>query len=104
MEEDLVSRRRREVLVASAKVFAEKGYHAAAIADIAAELGWGHGTFYRYFKNKLDIFKHVVSEVLAKVHESIAGEDPSSTNSLGEYKAQVARIAAALFELFQRET
>jgi AcrR family transcriptional regulator len=104
MEEDLASRRRREILVASAKVFAQKGYHAAAIADIAAELGWGHGTFYRYFKNKLDIFGHVVSEVLTKVHEVNAGEDPSATNSLPEYRAQVMRIAANLFDLFQRET
>src|SRR5581483_1391867 len=40
---------RREIIDAAFTCFAENGYHATGIADIAARLGIGHGTFYRYF-------------------------------------------------------
>ena len=52
---DVAAIRTKEILDAAYKVFSEKGYHDAGIADIAAELQIGHGTIYRYFKNKADI-------------------------------------------------
>ena len=45
-----LEQKRKDILAASVQVFAEKGFHAAGIADIAQKLGIGHGTFYRYFK------------------------------------------------------
>ena len=51
---------RREIVAASFDCFAERGYHATGIADIAARLGIGHGTFYRYFENKRDLLVKVI--------------------------------------------
>src|SRR5206468_6003674 len=85
-DEDRVARRRREILAASAKVFASKGYHAASIADIAAELEIGHGTFYRYFENKLDIFQEVIQQTLLRVSEVIATEEPDKSDDLEAYR------------------
>ena len=53
---ELHARRRAQISGAARKVFAEKGYHSAQIADIARELEIGHGTVYRYFKDKRAVF------------------------------------------------
>ena len=63
--------RRDEILKAATKVFADKGYHETGIADIAAEMGSGHGTFYRYFKNKRDIFVHVIQEAADQITKGL---------------------------------
>ena len=84
--------RREEILDASERVFARKGYHATGIADIAEELGIGHGTFYRYFKNKHDIAVHVFDRINLRFAKIGLVDDPESTNTLEEYRAQVQRI------------
>lgn len=95
-----VAQRRRQILEAAYRVFAQKGYQAASIADIAGELGIGHGTFYRYFDNKLDIFRHVIEEVVQRIGAVVMSEDPESTATLGEYREQVHRLGRSLYELF----
>jgi AcrR family transcriptional regulator len=97
----IVERRRAEIIGAALKVFSEKGFHAARIEDIAAELGIGHGTFYRYFRNKLDIFQGVLDWVLEKARELVHDVDPNSPNSLDEYRAQLEEIGDRMFALFK---
>jgi AcrR family transcriptional regulator len=97
---DLVEYRRRQILQAAEKVFSEKGYHQTNIADIAQELKIGHGTFYRYFKNKREIFESVVGDIIKRVSLVVSGEDPKSTNTLDEYIRQVRRLGEKLFALF----
>jgi len=97
---DLAQYRRLQIIRAAEKVFAEKGYHKANIADIAGELKIGHGTFYRYFKNKREIFDTVINEITQRVYVVVSDEDPESTNSLEEYIHQVRRIGDKLFALF----
>jgi AcrR family transcriptional regulator len=92
--------RRRAILRAAAKVLAEKGYHVATVADIAKKLRMGHGTFYRYFKSKLDIFHAVIDEVVMEVGKAIAAEDPGAATTVAEYRSQVERIAGSLFQAF----
>jgi AcrR family transcriptional regulator len=92
---------RREIIDAAFDCFAERGYHATGIADIAAVLGIGHGTFYRYFENKRDIIEHVIDDLVGKIIGALAMENaPDAANSLDEYRAQVARIAEALPRIF----
>jgi AcrR family transcriptional regulator len=84
--------RREAILDASERIFAGKGYHAAGIADIAAELGMGHGTFYRYFKNKHDIALKVFDRIMQRFAEVGLREDPTTSATLEDYRAQTARI------------
>ena len=44
------------IIEAASKVFAEKGFSGASIADIAAYAGIGKGTTYEYFDSKEDLF------------------------------------------------
>ena len=92
---------RREIIEAAFDCFAERGYHATGIADIAARLGMGHGTFYRYFANKRDIVDHVITELVERVVAALAAENaPDAVTSLAEYRAQTARIGEALTRIF----
>jgi len=88
---------RREIIDAAFERFAESGYHATGIADIATHLGIGHGTFYRYFENKRDIIDHVVDDVIGRIMTALSAENaPDAPTSLAEYRAQVGRVSDAL--------
>lgn len=99
-KDDLVQFRRNQIIQAGQKVFSEKGYHETNISDIAAELKIGHGTFYRYFKNKRDIFEHIIDFVIQKVTSVVMSEDPTFSNTVEEYKNQVWQIGDKLMSLF----
>lgn len=92
---------RREIIETAFDCFAERGYHATGIADIAARLGVGHGTFYRYFANKRDIVDHVITDMVQTVVAALAADNaPEAVSSLAEYRAQTTRIGDALGEIF----
>ncbi len=67
--------RRNQILDAAIKVFAEKGFHAATIKEIAAEAGIAHGSIYTYFENKtallLGIFDRMKASIIQE-HPPIA--------------------------------
>jgi AcrR family transcriptional regulator len=92
--------RRDAILDAAHTVFARKGYVAAGIADLAGELGIGHGTVYRYFDNKRDVAAAVLDRALRRIADVVSAEDPTASDSLAEYRAQVERIGHRLYELF----
>jgi AcrR family transcriptional regulator len=98
---DITDIRRREILDAAYKVFAEKGYHNAGMADIAAEMNVGHGTIYRYFKNKLDLASCVIEDLIVKIGEVVTAEPPESVTTLEEYRECLGRIGERFFDLLE---
>jgi AcrR family transcriptional regulator len=102
MDTALVKKRKEEIIDAALQVFGEKGYHAAKIEDIAAVLGIGHGTFYRYFRNKLDIFNHVMEWILATIADLVKDVDPWKPETLDEYREQLEEIGDRMFDLFKK--
>lgn len=91
---------RREIVGASFDCFAEQGYHATGIADIATRLGIGHGTFYRYFDNKRDIVEHVIDDLIARILAALGEENaPDAVSTLEDYRLQSARIGEAVANL-----
>jgi AcrR family transcriptional regulator len=93
------ARRRNEILDAAVRVFAGKGYQAAGVADIAADLGIGHGTFYRSFESKHDVAAQVADRVVEEIARGLGDEDPEASETLEEYRAQVERICGRMFDL-----
>lgn len=94
--------RREEILDAAQRIFASQGYNETGIADIAADLGIGHGTFYRYFENKQDIAAQVLDRAILDIAASISDEDPHASNTIDEYRAQTLRIMHRMFELLEQ--
>src|SRR3982750_1102523 len=65
--------RRRAILESAVRVFAENGFFAARIRDIAAGAGGAEGTIYLYFDGKDDLlltaFREKVNEFCASARE-----------------------------------
>jgi len=97
-----IAQRRADILSAAVEVFAAKGFHNAGIADIAKLLDIGHGTIYRYYKNKRDIFNAILAQLLADMAK-VVQQEPPATNSLAEYQAQLERIADHMMRIFNRD-
>jgi AcrR family transcriptional regulator len=74
-------RTRDELVTAARRVFERDGYSGARVADIAAEAGVAHGSFYTYFSSKQDAFLAVIREVGEQFREAITpppGEERES--------------------------
>ena len=100
---DKASRKKTEILEAAYRVFYEKGYHATRIEDIATELGMSQGLFYRYFRNKLDIFMQIIEEIISSITQGITADPPTASTTLDEYVAQLRRAVEKLFDRFSED-
>ena len=63
--------RPREICAAALEVFAEKGFAAAKLDEIARRAGVSKGTLYLYFKDKADLFRAVVRDTVAPNIETV---------------------------------
>ncbi len=74
--------RPQEILAAALTVFAERGYAATRLDDVARRAGVTKGTVYLYFPNKEELFKAVIRDTLVPALASIGdmdGDDPLAT-------------------------
>jgi len=62
-----LKKREREILERAKKLFSEKGFHSLTVSDIVDSLGIARGTFYLYFKNKDDIYRRVLEELVKEI-------------------------------------
>lgn len=77
--------KRKQILKAASKVFAEKGYHGARISDVAEEASVAYGLVYHYFGNKEGLLRSIFEtnwSVFAKAIEEIAAADASTREKL----------------------
>jgi len=78
--------RRTDILSAAKQVFAEQGYHATTIADIARQAGLSYGSIYWYYESKEVLFHELMSAEAAALRAHInravrlvpAGEGPAA--------------------------
>lgn len=77
------------LLESAAEVFAEKGYHGAAVGDIVEQSRTSKGAFYFYFPSKQGIFLTLV-DLLA---DRLIGQ---VEDAIGRRRGAVARVDAAL--------
>ena len=68
------ARTRADLLAAARKVFSQRGYHEASIAEITALADVGVGTFYLHFRDKDDIFSIMLGEGMRTMREQISAE------------------------------
>lgn len=94
---DVQREKRRLILRAAIRVFAEKGYHTCRVQDIAAEAGVAYGLVYHYFSSKEElletIFRRTWSNMLDAVQE--VERSPASTR---EQLEQVAHIVLSVWQ------
>lgn len=59
--------RRSDILAAATKVFAQKGFEATRMEEIAKAAEIGKGTLYRYFHSKDTVYEATVRQALSKL-------------------------------------
>ena len=57
-----VAEKRKRILEAAIRVFAEHGYHGSRVGDIAEDAGVAHGLLYHYFASKEDVLRTIFVE------------------------------------------
>lgn len=67
-----MNEKKRQIIEAAIRLFAQKGYHATSIQEIADTLGIAKGSLYFYFKSKEDLFVSVfeyhIDQILQQFH------------------------------------
>ncbi len=88
--------RPREICTAALDVFAEKGFAAARLDEIARRAGVSKGTLYLYFKDKEDLFRAVVRDSVAPnievIRASLAGAEMTFTEVIRLFLPRFAEI------------
>lgn len=77
---NLPEEKRRAIVEAAVNEFAEYGFKAASINRIVANSGIAKGSFYQYFEDKMDVFKHLMTILAAEKMEFFKGRHPPSKN------------------------
>ncbi|RMH37236.1 MAG: TetR/AcrR family transcriptional regulator, partial [Deltaproteobacteria bacterium] len=97
---DRRDQRRRQILDAAKRVFADKGFHQASINDIIAAAGIARGTFYLYFPGKDAVFEAVLDEAIRDLRERIVRVDvsPGAPPPREQLEENVARVLDYVFE------
>jgi len=117
MEEQKLPRRereklaqRQEMLDAALDLFSKKGYGNVSMQEIAEKSEFAIGTLYKFFKNKEDLYRALVSEQAVRFHdgimEAIAASDDEveKLRNFVKAKGEVFRENAAMIRLYFSET
>jgi TetR/AcrR family transcriptional regulator, cholesterol catabolism regulator len=99
--------RRDEIIRAAEKIFAEKGYQATTLDEIAREIGITKASLYYYIKSKTEILQSIVNRMIEPM-EAVArtGRSPGSPKErlekmirqLVEFGAERKEITRIVFE------
>lgn len=63
--------KRDKILECALDLFVEKGYVNTPVRDIIDMSGYGTGTFYKYFNNKEDLLKTLLTDFLEQIIDSV---------------------------------
>ena len=63
--------KKQEILDAAIHIFAKKGFKATTLDEIAEKSEFGKGTLYNYFSSKEDIYKEIISSVIAENKKNV---------------------------------
>lgn len=92
------TQRPAQILEAATAEFVEKGFAGARMDDVAARLGLVRGTLYRYFTDKENIFRAVVSQTMAPHVEALRTLSATHTTSFADLLRGLVRPMAAIAE------
>jgi AcrR family transcriptional regulator len=88
--------RRQAILKAALSVFAERGFEAARLDDVAARAGVAKGTLYLYFRDKEALFEALVRSAVSPIMEEVG-----RVAALPDISA--AKALETFFALFEKE-
>jgi len=89
----------REIIFhAARRVFSEKGYHKAQIADIVKSAGISTGSIYAHFKDKHDLYEQILRENLDSLRARL--KELSLTQDPGDVRQRIRQWQPAYIAFF----
>src|SRR5690349_5352267 len=85
--------KRERILDAAERIFAQHGFSAAKVSEIAKEAGVADGTIYLYFKNKDDLLISLFESRMERVNGMLVG-------AIGKHEAPRAKLLAFIEAYF----
>jgi AcrR family transcriptional regulator len=92
--------RRDQLLLVARKIFAERGFQATTMDDIAKEAGFTKPILYQYFESKTELYREIVNQTAEKLLDSLRA-------AVAEVESPRAKIEVAFrvyFEMVVGET
>jgi AcrR family transcriptional regulator len=86
----MVSTRRRDVIEAAGRLFAEKGYHGTSMRDLGRELGLLGSSLYSHVESKQDLLVEVVEEGARLFEDSAATALGTPGRSIDRLRSLIA--------------
>ena len=91
---------RNAMVDAATRVFANKGYAAATMKEIAAEAGYTAPAFYNYFAGKEQLFEALLSRTFEEIIATLAEDAPTPKR----FEARLEALMQRQFALVDRRT
>ena len=96
----MANNNKKELIInAAIKVFADKGFYTANVADVAKEAGVADGTIYLYFKNKDDLLISLFETKMEEILDRFSSLSKSKQNA--EVKLQ--RFIHLYFQMIEED-
>jgi AcrR family transcriptional regulator len=89
---------RLRILDASRSMFADRGFEATNVLDIAKRINMAHGTIYYHFKDKKSILKGLLSEFLGKLKDLVGNWALTTDTEPATAQKFTRDIATLLYE------
>ena len=90
------------ILTTALQLFAGNGYEAVSVSEIAGALGMTKGALYKHYKNKRDIFDHILIRMEQRDAEQ-AGNCEIPEGTLEEMEEQYQDISMEQFFTYCKE-
>ena len=84
--------RKRQILRAAEEVFAEKGYRAASLNDIASKVNIKAPGLYYYFKSKRDIYDSLMNDTFSRMKNEVLAPIMEETDPREKVRLLVVRL------------
>ncbi len=75
---DLAAERKLQIIQATLKCIAERGYHNLSMQDVANKAGLSKGIIHYYFENKQDLMKSVLGRVSQEIEQLLVKIDDTA--------------------------
>ena len=92
--------RRDQLLLVARKIFAERGFQATTMDDIAKEAGFTKPILYQYFESKTELYREIVNQTAQKLLDSLR----DGVSQVDSPRAKIEVAFRVYFEMVVSET
>lgn len=98
-DEQLIKKRRNQMIKGAVTLFKEKGYHRTTTREIAKAAGFSIGTLYEYIRTKEDVLYLVCDSIYDEVQERLDKELSNAEGTIESLKLGIANYFKVVDEM-----